>query len=81
MLAYAGRRHWRAMTCEMQLAGMAPSPSLSPGGAMADSQWSAGRGIDAFGVSDREAERFLAPTARLLYLMVTIEGMEKLDKL
>lgn len=32
------------MTCEMQLAGMAPSRSLSPGGAMADSQLGVGRG-------------------------------------
>ncbi|KAI7787923.1 hypothetical protein LA080_013228 [Diaporthe eres] len=34
---------------------------------MADSQLGAGREIDGFGVSDSEAEQFLAPTARLLY--------------
>lgn len=39
--------------------------------------------VDAFGVSDREAEQLLAPTAtaRLLYHRMTIAGMAKLDML
>lgn len=69
------------MTCEMQLAGMAPSRSLLPGGAMADSQLGVGRGSMPLGSRTGEAEQFLAPTSRLLYHTTIIAGMGNLDKL
>lgn len=62
------------MTCGMQLAGMAPSRWLSPVVPFVCCSRSM-----AFGVSDREAEQFLAPTAGLLYLGVVIAGTRNLD--
>lgn len=69
------------MTCGMRLAGMAPSRSLSPGGAMADSQLGAGREPPPSGSRTERLSSSLAPTAGPLCCRLRIAGAGELDAL